>query len=197
MDDLISGQAAIDIERNATVDTNPSHFEAHQKFTQFMDDAEISSFGRWQWSNGFNTALTAVGIDLKKLPSAQPEPQEGTWVYGEDSTADCVDGYRCSQCGFFVPWDYNHKLIDYINDYAYCPNCGAKMKGENRMSGNYNDAENYCKDCDRSIYGKYPSCDTNIENNGIYTKPGSPCYCKCREGVGMVEKYPWEKRTNG
>ena len=74
MDDLISRQAAIDIERNATVDTNPSHFEAHQKFTQFMDDAEISSFGRWQWSNGFNTALTAVGIDLKKLPPAQPEP---------------------------------------------------------------------------------------------------------------------------
>ena len=73
MSDLISRQAAIDIERNATVDTNPSHFEAHQKFTQFMDDVEISSFGRWQWSNGFNTALTAVGIDLKKLPSAQPE----------------------------------------------------------------------------------------------------------------------------
>ena len=73
MSDFISRQAAIDIERNATVDTNPSHFEAHQKFTQFMDDAEISSFGRWQWSNGFNTALTAVGIDLKKLPSTQPE----------------------------------------------------------------------------------------------------------------------------
>ena len=71
--DTISRQAAIDIERNATVDTNPSHFEAHQKFTQFMDDAEISSFGRWQWSNGFNTALTAVEIDLEKLPSAQPE----------------------------------------------------------------------------------------------------------------------------
>ena len=69
--DTISRQAAINIERNATVDTNPSHFEAHQKFTQFMDDAEVSSFGRWQWSNGFNTALTAVGIDLKKLPSAQ------------------------------------------------------------------------------------------------------------------------------
>ena len=71
--DCISRKAAIDIERNATVDTNPSHFEAHQKFTQFMDDAEISSFGRWQWSNGFNTALTAVSIDLEKLPSAQPE----------------------------------------------------------------------------------------------------------------------------
>ena len=68
---------------------------------------------------------------LAGAPTIQPEPQEGEWVYGEDSTADCVDGYRCSQCGFFVPWDYNHKLIDYINDYAYCPNCGAKMKGAN------------------------------------------------------------------
>ena len=76
-EDTISRQAAIDIERNATVDTNPSHFEAHQKFTQYMDDAEISSFGRWQWSNGFNTAHTAVGIDLKKLPSAQPEQE---WI---------------------------------------------------------------------------------------------------------------------
>ena len=65
------------------------------------------------------------------------------------------------------------------------------------MGNNYNDIENYCKDCDRSIYGKYPSCDTNIENDGKYTKPGTPCYCKCREGVGMVEKYPWEKGTNG
>ena len=73
MSDLISRQAAIDIERNATVETKPSHFEAHQKFTQFVDDAEISSFGRWQWSNGFNTALTAVVIGLRKLPSAQPE----------------------------------------------------------------------------------------------------------------------------
>lgn len=71
--DCVSRQAALDIERNATVDTNPSHFEAHQKFMQFMDDAEISSFGRWQWSNGFNTALTEVRIDLENLPSAQPE----------------------------------------------------------------------------------------------------------------------------
>jgi hypothetical protein len=75
--DTISRQAAIDIERRATVDTNPYHFEAHQKFTEFMDDPEISSYGRWQWSNGFNTALTAISIDLKNLPSAQPEQQHG------------------------------------------------------------------------------------------------------------------------
>ena len=73
--DTIYRQAAIDIERNVTVDTNPYHFEAHQKFMQFMDDAEVSSFGRWQWANGFNTALTMVGIGLKKLPPAHPDNQ--------------------------------------------------------------------------------------------------------------------------
>ena len=37
-----------------------------------MDDPEISDFGRWQHSNGFNTALVAVQCDLDKVPSAQP-----------------------------------------------------------------------------------------------------------------------------
>ena len=73
MSDLISRKEAVDIGRRATVDTNPSHFDSHQKFEQFMDDVEISSFGRWQWANGFNTALTAISIDLKQLPSAEPE----------------------------------------------------------------------------------------------------------------------------
>ena len=86
-------------------------------------DIVVFECGKW-------TGLAKeISKQLKQLPPAQPEPQEGKWVYGEDSTADCVDGYRCSQCGFFVPWDYNHKFIDYINDYAYCPNCGARMKG--------------------------------------------------------------------
>ena len=116
MSDLISRQAAIDIERNATVDTNPSHFEAHQKFTQFMDDAEISSFGRWQWSNGFNTALTAVGIDLKKLPSVTPKQKRGKWI----------NGY-CSECGKHAPF---WAMASTYYKSSFCPNCGAKMDGE-------------------------------------------------------------------
>ena len=135
MSDLISRQAAIDIERNATVDTNPSHFEAHQKFTQFMDDAEISSFGRWQWSNGFNTALTAVGIDLRKLPSAQPEQRyteerkTGTWKEFHGNKNMCI----CQSCGFMVNksllYDYTEKdpLV-----FKYCPSCGSYNGGAKR-----------------------------------------------------------------
>lgn len=51
----------------------------------------------------------------------------GEWMYGENDMADCVDGYYCSLCDFFVPWDYKHKSIDFIKEYNYCPNCGRKM----------------------------------------------------------------------
>ena len=108
MSDLISRQAAIDIERRETVDTNPEHFESHQKFVEFMNDAEISSFGRWQWSNGFNTALTAVGIDLKRLPSSQPEPH---WIPCNE-TIDipenevlCCDRYGNEMIGYLAYTD--------------------------------------------------------------------------------------------
>ena len=68
--------------------------------------------------------------DVVRILNEQPtiQPKRGRWIYCEDSTADCVDGYRCDQCGFFVPWDYKHKGIDFIHDYNFCPHCGAKME---------------------------------------------------------------------
>ena len=83
-----------------------------------MDDAEISSFGRWQWSNGFNTALTAVGIDLKKLPTAQTEPHEGHWIEG-GIYRDVIECY-CSECGQLMTTAATVRM-------NFCPNCGAKM----------------------------------------------------------------------
>ena len=74
------------------------------------------------WHRGMSVAISA----LYRVPSAD-RPQ-GEWIYGEHNVAMC-DGYRCNRCDFFVPWDYEHKFIDFINDYHYCPNCGAKMKG--------------------------------------------------------------------
>ena len=70
----------------------------------------------------------AIQTILDALPPAQPK--RGRWIYCEDSMADCVDGYRCDQCGFFVPWDYQHKSIDYIKDYNFCPKCGSYNGGE-------------------------------------------------------------------
>ena len=36
----------------------------------------------------------------------------------------------------------------------------------------------YCKNCERSIYGEYKNCDVNIENNGKYVGTGDKCFCK-------------------
>lgn len=60
--------------------------------------------------------------------SAQPEREKGNWVYGEDEYG--IDGYHCDKCGFFVPWEYAHNFINYIEDYNFCPSCGADMRGE-------------------------------------------------------------------
>ena len=71
MDNLISRQAAVDAVNSETVSTNPEHFKSSEKFIKFMDDADIASFGKWQWANGFNTAVVAAKIQLEKLPSVQ------------------------------------------------------------------------------------------------------------------------------
>ena len=67
---------------------------------------------------------------INNLPSADVvERERGEWIYGEHDIAMC-DGYRCDKCGFFVPWDYEHKFIDFIKDYHFCPSCGADMRKE-------------------------------------------------------------------
>lgn len=35
--------------------------------------------------------------------------------------------YKCSECGEWWGSDYNDEVI---NDFNYCPSCGAKMDGE-------------------------------------------------------------------
>ena len=68
---------------------------------------------------------------MKSLPSAQQEWKKGKWVYAEDEYG--IDGYHCDQCGFFVPWDYTHRFINYIEEYHFCPNCNADMRGEKNV----------------------------------------------------------------
>lgn len=66
---------------------------------------------------------------IMSLPDMQPGRKTGKWIYGEHDVVMC-DGYWCDKCGFFVPWDYQHKSIDFINDYHFCPSCGADMRGK-------------------------------------------------------------------
>ena len=53
--------------------------------------------------------------------SAQPEPQEGHWIEGKiyRDVIEC----NCSECGQLMTTAASVRM-------NYCPNCGAKMKGE-------------------------------------------------------------------
>lgn len=52
---------------------------------------------------------------------------QGKWIYCENEYG--IDGYRCSNCGKHIAWDYQHKFINFIDDYHTCPFCDARMKG--------------------------------------------------------------------
>ena len=62
--------------RKETVSTNPEKYKTHEKFIDYMNDPDISEFGHWMHSNGFNCALTAISVDLKKIPSVTPSSQQ-------------------------------------------------------------------------------------------------------------------------
>ena len=114
------------------VDTIMSFLYTHEKSsTTSMWESDIDGTTlKTDWGY-FEQGLNEIKwycteLESNVMPSAD-RPQ-GEWIYGEHNVAMC-DGYRCNRCDFFVPWDYEHKFIDFINDYHFCPNCGAKMKG--------------------------------------------------------------------
>lgn len=73
-----------------------------------------------------------INETMRMAIEALSEQPQGKWEYCEHEIANYVDGYKCSHCGFFVPWDYEHKFINFIEDYNFCPSCGADMRGENK-----------------------------------------------------------------
>ena len=111
MSELISKDAIIGITDRETLTTKPSNFTANEKFIQYMKDPNISSFGHWQFNNGYNTALVTVDVEIKKLPTI--EYIRAHWVINSD-------GYYpyCSNC---KAEPENGKTT------KFCPECGAKM----------------------------------------------------------------------
>lgn len=67
----------------------------------------------------------AYKTDIDKMPTADVvEVRHGEWIKQiRDYGKYCItEGFECSICGL--------ELMD--NDYNYCPECGADMRGERR-----------------------------------------------------------------
>ena len=71
-----------------------------------------------------------------KCPLAEePERKTAEWIYGENGGQD---GWYCSKCGLFIPWDYEYyglDNIDFIADFHTCPKCDRKMLKYSGMRG--------------------------------------------------------------
>ena len=107
--DLISRQAAIDAMIAQC--TNCGDEDTLRKYVlkHNLDNG---------WTGGILEALDAV----KDLPTAQPEPHEGRFERKRD-------GVFCSVCHY--GWEFITGVpAEVEREYHYCPNCGAKMKGE-------------------------------------------------------------------
>lgn len=53
----------------ADLDTNPDHYESHEKFIKFMDDPDIANFGKWMMANGEAMTLLNIRCAVKRIPS--------------------------------------------------------------------------------------------------------------------------------
>ena len=113
MNDLISRQAAIDAMEKCIMDCNPDHFVSCSKFIEYMHNADIGSFGQWQFANGFNMGVTASKVAINVLQSEQPEHKRGTWIH---------DGVKriCPFCKDFI--------VTGRSTVKYCWNCGARLE---------------------------------------------------------------------
>ena len=81
--------------RKETVSTNPEKYKTHEKFIDYMNDPDISEFGHWMHSNGFNCALTAISVDLKKIPSVTPSSQPDLDEWCTDCTEYDQERHCC------------------------------------------------------------------------------------------------------
>ena len=69
MNDLIDKQSLHKICENEIMNTNPYDFYAHDNFQEYLHDDEIASFGRWEFANGYNTALATIRCRINTNPS--------------------------------------------------------------------------------------------------------------------------------
>ena len=82
-------------------------------------DAVNNAFDRETLLTGFVRSIAVRAI--RDMPTVQPEPKEGHWI--EEKIYRDVIECNCSECGQLMTTAATVRM-------NFCPNCGAKMKGE-------------------------------------------------------------------
>ena len=136
MNDLIKREAAIKVIEETAFIRRP--ILPHYLIAKIKNipSAELIEVHKYCWVKEFGGDGADCSHDFEPngicqacgfMKISYAEPKQGEWIYCEDDEGQ--DGYRCSECGFFVPWYYGHEDINYIYKYHACPSCMAMMKG--------------------------------------------------------------------
>ena len=72
-------------------------------------------------------SIRVFKLHINALPSVQPEAKTGRWITQWDLTLQ-KEYYCCSECR--ETFSYDKETGIEMDNYTYCPNCGAKMEGE-------------------------------------------------------------------
>ena len=76
-------------------DTNPSHFDYHEKFMSYMKNDKINSFGKWMFNNGYNAGVVTLQSELQKKELARYK-----WVSVDDKLPEVDKEVLCrNECG--------------------------------------------------------------------------------------------------
>lgn len=69
--------------------------------------------------------IEVVGVDtINSLPPVNLQSKTGHWI--AQDIHNCHTEFKCSACGYIH--SFMHLYGEPTADYAYCPNCGARME---------------------------------------------------------------------
>lgn len=69
------------------------------------------------WANAYSECADMV----EEMPTVEPMRKKGEWERKHD-------GVYCSCC--YLGWDFITGIPSEAENYNFCPNCGADMRGE-------------------------------------------------------------------
>lgn len=94
------------------------------------DAFEVFSYSKDEmWSDSFDDGVQMVLEKIDQAPTIDAVPvKHGEWKFcGDTGTTHCTAcGWNIEEC-FYDP--------NTNEPYYYCPNCGAKMDGKEKMNG--------------------------------------------------------------
>ena len=92
------------------------------------------------WNQGVSTmwanAYAECADMVEDMPTIEPERKKGKWIEKDVACIDdelddrnVIDEWQSAKCSVCGKWHTTPYLYSF-KKYAYCPNCGADMRGE-------------------------------------------------------------------